>query len=478
MTEVEFLREMVSALTKQNSELQAQIAVLTERIDELLEQLDKKNKNSRNSSKPPSSEGYSKPAPKSLKKPSGKKPGGQTGHKGSSMKLLRAPDEVKEHYPSACIGCPNRALCQMRVTERRYEEDMVVRTRIVEHRQMACCCPKQGNETVKGNFPANITATKQYGNNLIAFASALSTVGMVGIDRIQKLLSGVFQISISTGTIQNRLRFLHEQTKTAVKYIRNKVAQLPLLHCDETGLRVDGKLHWLHCVCDSKWSYYALRDGRGSEDMATIGLLPEYRGILLHDFWRSYFLYDKAEHAICCAHLLRELVYAEEVKKQEWAKPLRDLLVEMLAERKRMAELGRSCFASSQLDAFYGRYDALIAQGLEANPLPERKKGQMGKPVKGEMRCLLERFRDFKREILRFATDWTVPFTNNEAERSIRFSKVKEKVSGCFRTKRGAEEYVEIMSYTNTAYKHGVGYFDAIRAAITGKALPLVAQWG
>ena len=478
MTEIELLREMVINLTKQNSELQAQIVVLTERIDELLEQLDKKNKNSRNSSKPPSSEGYSKPAPKSLKQPSGKKAGGQKGHKGSSMKLLREPDEVKEHYPFACIGCSNRALCQMRIAERRYEEDIIVRTRIVEHRQMACCCPKQGNETVKGSFPANITATKQYGNNLIAFASALSTVGMVGIERIQKLLSGVFQISISTGTIQNRLRFLHEQTKTAVKYIRNKVSQLPLLHCDETGLRVDGKLRWMHCVCDSKWSCYALRDGRGSEDMAAIGLLPEYRGILLHDFWRSYFLYDKAEHAMCCAHLLRELVYAEEVKKQEWAKPLRELLVEMLAERKRLAALGQSFFESSRLDVFYGRYDTLIAQGLEANPLPERKKGQMGKPVKGEMRCLLERFRDFKREILRFATDWTVPFTNNEAERSIRFSKVKEKVSGCFRTVRGAEEYVEIMSYTNTAYKHGVSYFDAIKAAIDGKALPLVAQWG
>lgn len=478
MTEVEFLREMVSALTKQNAELQEQIAILTERINELLEQLDRKKKNSNNSSKPPSSDGYSKPAPKSLKKPSGKKPGGQKGHKGSSMKLLRKPDEVREHYPSACVGCPNRALCQMRVAERRYEEDMVIRTHIVEHRQMACCCPRQGNETVKGTFPANITATKQYGTNLIAFASALSTVGMVSIDRIQKLLSGVFQISISTGTIQNRLRFLHEQTKTAVKYIRNKVSQLPLLHCDETGLRVDGKLRWLHCMCDSKWSYYALHDKRGTEAMEAIGLLPEYRGILLHDFWRSYFLYSKAEHAMCCAHLLRELVYMEEVKHQAWAKPLRELLVEMLAERKRLAELGRSCFASSRMDAFCARYDVLVAQGLEANPLPERRKGQMGKTAKGEIRNLLERFRDFKREILRFATDWAVPFTNNEAERSIRFSKVKEKVSGCFRTKRGAEEYVEIMSYTNTAYKHGIGYFDAIKAAITGRALPLVAQWG
>ena len=184
MTENEFLREMVVGLTKQNAELQAQVVVLTERINELLEQLDKKNKNSRNSSRPPSSDGYSKPAPKSLKQPSGKKPGGQKGHKGSSMKLLREPDEVREHYPSACADCPNHALCQMRIAERRYEQDIIIRTHIIEHRQIACCCPRCGNNSVRGTFPAHVTATKQYGHNIISFAFALSMVGMVSIDRI------------------------------------------------------------------------------------------------------------------------------------------------------------------------------------------------------------------------------------------------------------------------------------------------------
>lgn len=485
MTENEFLRGLVAALTKQNEELlaqvasaNAQIAVLTECIEDLLEQLDKKNKNSRNSSKPPSSDGYSKPAPKSLKKSSGKKPGGQQGHKGSSMKILRKPDEIVPHYPAACLNCPNRALCQMRVAERRYEEDILIRTHIVEHHQMECCCPRQENKKLRGEFPAHIKATKQYGNNLIALASALSTVGMVSIDRIQKLLSNVFQISISTGTIQNRLRSLHELVKLPVKYIRHQVSQLPLLHCDETGLRVSKKLRWLHCMCGEGWVYYALHDKRGREAMEEIGIIPGYRGIMLHDCWKPYFTYDKAEHALCCAHFLRELVYADEVKHQKWAKPLEDLLYEMLNERKRLLELGKSCFSKEQTEVYSSRYDALVAQGLEANPLQERRKGQMGAPKKGEMRSLLERLRDRKHQILRFVEDWNVPFTNNTAEQAIRLYKVKEKVSGCFRTKQGAEEYADIMSYTNTAHKHGVGFFDAIKAALTGAALPLVAQWG
>ena len=146
MTENEFLRELVAALTKQNAELQEQIAVLTERIDELLEQLDKKNKNSRNSSKPPSSDGYSKPAPKSLKKSSGKKPSGQKGHKGSGMKIIRKPDEYVPHFHAACLNCPNRAVCEMKVAEQRYEEDISIQTHVTAHLQMKCCCPRQGGK--------------------------------------------------------------------------------------------------------------------------------------------------------------------------------------------------------------------------------------------------------------------------------------------------------------------------------------------
>ena len=212
--------------------------------------------------------------------------------------------------------------------------------------------------------------------------------------------------------------------------------------------------------------------------MDEIGIIPDYRGIMIHDCWKPYFKYEKAEHALCCAHILRELVYAEEVKHQQWAMPLRELLCEMLEARNRLTDLGESRFPKEQADAYSRRYDALVTQGLEANPLQVRKKGQRGAPQKGEMRSLLERLRDRKPQILRFAADWYVPFTNNAAEQDIRFSKVKLKVSGCFRTKRGAEEYADIMSYTNTAYKHGVEFFDAIKAAFTGNALALVAQWG
>lgn len=485
MTENEFLRELVAALTKQNAELldqvaaaNAQIAALTERIDELLEQLDKKNKNSRNSSKPPSSDGYSKPAPKSLKKPSGKKPGGQKGHKGSGMRITRKPDEYVPHFPAACLNCPNRAVCEMKVAEQRYEEDISIQTHVTAHLQMKCCCPRQGGKLLLGEFPCNIKATKQYGANLVAFASALSTVGMVSIDRIHKLLNNVFQLGISTGAIQGFLNRLHEKVKLPVKYIRNKVSQVPVMNCDETGVRVNEKLRWLHCMSGSGWVYYALHDKRGCAAMDEIGIIPDYRGIMIHDCWKPYFKYEKAEHALCCAHILRELVYAEDVKHQQWAKPLRELLCEMLEARNRLTDLGESRFPKEQADAYSRRYDALVTQGLEANPLQVRKKGQMGAPKKGEMRSLLERLRDRKPQILRFAADWYVPFTNNAAEQDIRFSKVKLKVSGCFRTKRGAEEYADIMSYTNTAYKHGVGFFDAIKAAFTGNALALVAQWG
>lgn len=472
-TQIEQMNALLQFQIEQNQELTAKIDELLQRIDELSHK-----KNSRNSSAPPSSDGYAKPAPKSQRKTTGAKPGGQAGRKGSSMKLMKEPDEVKEHYPTACLGCPNRELCHACVAERRYESDIVVETRLIEHRQMVCCCSKRENQILTGEFPENITGTKQYGYNLKAFATALSTVGMVSIDRIHQLLTGVFQISVSTGTIQNWLSQLADATAAATEEIRKKVSERLVLHCDETGLRVNGSLKWMHCVCDGEWSYFALHAKRGTKAMDEMAILPEYRNIMVHDFWKSYFKYDKATHGICNAHLLRELVYADEQLKQSWAKSLHDLLLEMSHQQKVLKEQGADCFPEEVLRRFQERYDALVLQGFCENVLPERPKGKRGRPGKGTVICLLERFRDYKADILRFATDWRVPFTNNEAERSIRFSKVKQKVSGCFRTEEGAMSYMQIMSFISTARKHGVDYFEAVRTALTGNALTLVSQWG
>lgn len=458
----------------------AQIAKLTEQVEELLQKLDekKRHKNSKNSSLPPSSDGYAKPAPKSQRKSSGAKPGGQDGHKGSSMKLMKAPDEIREHYPKACSGCPNREHCHGSIAERRYESDIIVESRLIEHRQMVCCCPMAGSKTLIGEFPKNITGTKQYGNNLKAFAAALSTVGMVGIDRIHELLTGVFDISVSTGSIQNWIKQLSSATKDAVQRIREQISRLSVLNCDETGLRVNGSLHWLHCLCDANWSYFALHKKRGSKAMDEMGILPGFRKTMVHDFWKPYYKYGQAAHGICNAHIMRELAYAQEQMHQNWAKSMQDLLVEIHESRNILMLQGETGFQTLVREAYHVRYDAIVQLGMVDNIPPQKPKGKRGRVGKGKLLCLLERLRDYKEDILRFASDWTVPFTNNEAERTIRFSKVKQKVSGCFRTVEGAEDYMQIMSFVSTARKHGMSYFETVRAALTGNALSLVEQWG
>lgn len=473
--------QQLESLLKLNAKQAERLARQAEQIKALLQKIDELTggpKDSHNSSKPPSSDGYSKkPAPKSLRKPSGKKQGGQPGHKGSGMKIERMPDETIRHYPSACGSCPHGEECHARIVERRYEYDIVVDSKLVEHQQMECCCPLQGQSVLQGKFPDHIKATKQYGLNITAFASALSTVGMVGIDRIHRLLQGVFRIPISTGTIRTMLNRLKDATDKAVTAIREQVKKLPLLHVDETGWRVAGSLHWLHCACDAEWSYFAVDKKRGSEAMDRIGILPEYTNLAIHDCWAPYGKYTKATHALCGAHILRELVYVEETFDQGWARELKSLLEEILHQRHEREASGATAFAPAQLEGFSSQYDALIVKGISENPLPERVPGQRGRPKKGKIRALLERLQEKKEQILHFASDWIVPFTNNEAERSIRFSKVKLKVSGCFRTLSGAEDYASIMSYISTASKHGVNYFEAVKTALNGGALQLVQAW-
>ena len=306
---------------------------------------------------------------------------------------------------------------------------------------------------------------------------APSTVGMVSVDRIHKLLTSVFDITVSTGTVQNWIGQMADSVTDAVSYIRGKVFELPVLNCDETGLRVAGSLHWLHCMCNEKWSYMELHKKRGKKAMEDIGLLPSFKNTMMHDFWKPYYSNEAARHGLCNAHILRELVYAEEEKHQAWAKQMQELLLEILGSREQYATMGQTCFQEGVLEAYLLRYDRIVADGLSQNPVPRKPSWKRGRIAKGKVICLLERLRDYKGDILLFARDWQVPFTNNEAERTIRFSKVKQKVSGCFRTKEGADDYMKIMSFLSTARKQGVTWFHAVQEAMNGNALTLAAQW-
>ena len=326
---------------------------------------------------------------------------------------------------------------------------------------------------VEGKFPTHINGAKQYGAGVSALTAALLTVGYMSVDRVQKLLNSL-GIRISQGAIQGMLGKAASRVEATVEQIKQKIGGLEVAHFDETGVRVNGKLHWLHCACNDEYRFYSVQEKRGGEAMEAIGILPKFRGIAVTDFWQPYQKYDNVLHAMCCQHLERELVYAEETGNQEWARLLRELLQAMCHRRKELQSQGCEAFPEAKLAEYLNRYDILVQQGIEANPISQRKPGKRGRPARGKIRCLLDRFSNFKEDILRFAHDWQVPYTNNTAERAIRFARVKEKVSGCFRSLTGAEQFASVLSYISTAALHGVSSFDALVAAARGDAYSVI----
>ena len=462
---VKSLNCAIDSLSTENKKLHIDNRNLNEKLDKLIDMV---GKNSNNSSKPPSSDGYTKPAPKSLREKSDKKPGAQNGHKGNSFKFTRKPDEIREHRPCQCMGCPHAAECAGRVADKRYEVDMQVKTNIIEHQILAYDCPYSNNEIICGEFPNGVNSTLQYGSNLAALAVALNTTGMVGINRTHSILSDVFNVPISVGTVAAMVIRCADNVQDAINKIKSKVIALPIAHFDETGIRVDGKLHWVHCASNSLFTYLTVEKKRGSEGIDSSGVLQSFTGIAVHDCWSSYFKYENAEHSICCAHLLRELTGIYERTGQIWANELIHLLLKMKNLKQILQSLGVNKFPQMQWKKFSDYYDALIETGIATNPIPERNEGKRGRQKKVKTLSLLERLEKHKGEVCLFATNFAVPFDNNQAERDIRGVKVKQKVSGCFRTKTGADIFADITSYTSTALKHGVSPFFAIKSALEG----------
>ena len=466
--EIHRLNDLLAAEKAQNAALLEQIKKLTERIEELTHK-----KNSSNSSTPPSADHFDKPKPKSLRGKSEKKQGGQNGHKGSGMKIDREPDEVVPHLPPKCEKCPNRVLCNhLHCIDTRYVYEAVVETKLVAHKVMNATCPLSG-ESVNGTFPEGISGTKQYGEGVFGLVLSLLTVGYMSVDRIKKLLNSI-RIPISTGAIQDMLARGAERAKAPADFIKDYVTNCKVVNFDETGVRVSGSLDWLHCACSGRWRFYTVQERRGEEGMELMGVLPNFKGVAVHDFWSSYTKFKDAIHAMCCQHLERELVYAEETGNQEWAGKLRKLLQGMCHAKNTLSEEGRNAFTEEELQQYMAQYDAIVAEGIAVNPLPERTPGKRGRQKRGKIRCLLDRFLDCKNDILRFATDWHVPYTNNAAEQAIRFAKVKEKVSGCFRSKEGADQFARVLSFITTAVSHGISSFDACHSLYRKTALSMV----
>ena len=465
---VQQLLEQNASLLRQNEMLTATIAELNQTIQELKEQL---NMNSKNSSKPPSSDGFKKPAPKSLRKPSGRKVGGQEGHQGTHLAVMTAPDEIVRHMPSSCEGCPHYQMCKGTacIAEKRHVIDAVVTVNVTEHQALELPVCMLYGDTRRGAFPSDVKAAVQYGENLQALAVALNTVGAVSVKRTHEILSGVFNIPIATGTISSMVKRCADSLSEAAGKIKDKMIGSALGHFDETGTRVDKKLWWVHDASNCEHTYLDISPKRGTAGMEQCGVLPDFKGIAMHDCWASYWNYQDIQHAVCCAHLLRELTgIAENHSDQKWASAFIDLLLEMKNVKDKAVENGKDSLSYYHYHKFDKKYDELIGQARKENPLPETTEKKRGRKKKGKILALVERLANYKDSVCLFIHNFNVPFDNNQAERDLRMIKVKTKVSGCFRTEGGARDYLKIMSYVGTAHKQGYNAYEAIRNAISG----------
>lgn len=468
LKQIDSLTETVNSLTSTINDQTTLIAQLTQTIQELKEQI---NKNSRNSSKPPSSDGFNKPAPKSLRQSSGKKAGAQKGHQGTHLSVIATPDEIIEHMPEVCTGCPHYKRCRKTacIAERRHVIDAVVTVTVTEHQALFVPFCKIHNGTCKSGFPDEASAKVQYGSNLQALAVSLNTMGAVSVKRTHEILSGVFNIPIATGTISNMVKRCAERLTDTVEEVKQRVIQSGLGHFDETGTRVDKKLWWVHNASNCEYTYLDISPKRGTIGMDQCGVLPEFKGIAVHDCWSSYWNYPDVKHAVCCAHLLRELTgICDNHPEQTWASGFIDLLLHMKKVKDKAVQDEKESLSDYYYRKFDKRYEELIQLAREENPLPETTAKKRGRKKKGKSLALVERLVKYKGAVCLFIRNLAVPFDNNQAERDVRMIKVKTKVSGCFRSEEGARGYLKIMSYVGTAHKQGYNAYEALKYAISG----------
>ncbi|MFM0213752.1 IS66 family transposase [Paraburkholderia sediminicola] len=454
----------------------ALIIDLVRRLNELEAKLEK---DSHNSSKPPSSDGP-KRKPKSLRGTSGAKPGAQPGHKGKTLKRVAQPDHIEIHpVAPVCNACGQRIESDdiTVLPEGRQVIDLPpTRFEVTEHRvQIAQCrCGKHHS----GVFPDGVSQAVQYGPQVRAAAVYLTQYQQLPVERTAQALEDLFGLHVSTGTVQHSIDQAARLLAPAVEQIRQALCEQPVVHFDESGMRVGRTIHWLHVASTRDLSWYGSHRKRGSEALDSFGILPGFTGIAVHDGWGPYASYA-CEHALCNAHHLRELVFVLESTEQAWAQQMIDLLCQARREVELSQTSGATALDESRQRYYRRRNRAPIAQARRLNPTQAReptRQERRGRIRQSFTYNLVRRLQTHAREVWRFIADHRVPFDNNQAERDIRMPKLKQKISGCFRAVSGMQAFCTIRSYLATLRKQGRSLIDALALSFAGFVVsPLAA---
>lgn len=413
--------------------------------------------NSRNSSKPPSADPNRE---KKSKEKSNKRPGGQKGRIGKNLKKFDTPDEIKE------LKIDRNSLPAGEYIEKGYESRQLVNIKISRHiteYRAQVLTDKSGKKYV-AEFPKYITRPVQYGSDLKAHAVYMSQFQLIPYARIGDYFSDQLHIPVSAGSLCNFNQEAYLLLERFDNIVRNKLIESELIHADETGINVNGKRIWLHNASNEQWTHFFPHEKRGTDAMDEIGILPKFKGILCHDHWKPYYRYN-CEHALCNAHHLRELDRVCGQDKQNWAKKLKELLIQINNSVKERGNI----LSNEISDSYRKQYRSILLEAEKECPPPvdtgEKKRGRI---KRSKARNLLERLNNYEQDVLLFMDNSVVPFTNNRGERDIRMTKVQQKISGCFKTIEGAETFCRIRSYLSTCQKNDVKPTEALKLLMNG----------
>lgn len=433
------------------------------------------NKNSNNSSQPPSQDGYRKELKNSRQK-SDKSTGGQLGHKGKTLEKVANPDEIIDLKIQLLCDCGYNleSIASQRRTRQVFDIPHP-RIRTTEYATHSKVCPGCG-KTHKTEFPLGVTQPTQYGGNMQALMNYLTTYQLIPLKRAAEAIRNLTGQPISEGTLVSSAKKLSSKISDAVGAIKQALTRAPVAHFDETGMRSEGKTKWMHVAATEKLTYYEVHDKRGKQAALDIGILPNFEGTAVHDHWKPYYFFSDCTHAECNAHNLRYLKDIVENYHQEWASEMAGLLISLHQRVDMLKAVGCFSMTWDEIKVWQERYCRIIERGIaedsEKSPQVLNKRGAL---KKSKALQLLYKLRQYDVETLAFMYDFDIPFDNNLAERDIRMQKLRQKISGCFRGSDGASIFCRIRSYLSTAKKNGMDAMVAIMKAFTGQ--PFVPQF-